>query len=114
MASTAPSAGPRKTPTTWTSGASANRARPSVEHRAIWTRTPPPPDASHPGHPEGYLEAFAQIYVGALTAIRRHLDGNPMSTDEYDFPTAHDGLRGMQFIYRAVESSQKGAAWVSL
>ena len=38
----------------------------------------------------------------------------PMSTDEYDFPTAHDGLRGMQFIYRAVESSQKGAAWVSL
>ena len=67
-----------------------------------------------PGHPEGYLEAFAQIYVGALTAIRRHLDGDPMPTEDYDFPTAHDGLRGMQFIYRAVESSQNGAAWVSL
>ena len=67
-----------------------------------------------PGHPEGYLEAFAQIYVGALTAIRRHLDGDPMPTDEYDFPTAYDGLRGMQFIYRAVESSQNGASWVLL
>ncbi len=67
-----------------------------------------------PGHPEGYLEAFAQIYVGAITAIRRHLDGRPLPIDAYDFPTVHDGLRAMQFIYKAVESSQKGAAWVAL
>ncbi len=64
------------------------------------------------GHPEGYLEAFATIYVGAVEAIRRHIDGNPMKTEEYDFPTVYDGLRGMQFIYAAVESSKNGSVWV--
>ncbi len=65
------------------------------------------------GHPEGYLEAFANIYVGAVQAIRRHIDGSPMRTGEYDFPTVYDGLRGMQFIYKAVESSEKDG-WVSM
>jgi predicted dehydrogenase len=63
------------------------------------------------GHPEGYLEAFANIYGGAIDAIRRHVDGNPMPPD---FPTVHDGLRGMRFIYAAVESAKKNGAWVSL
>jgi predicted dehydrogenase len=66
------------------------------------------------GHPEGYLEAFATIYCGVVRAIRKHLDGEPLKTDQYDFPTVYDGLRGMQFIDRAVESSKRGAAWVSL
>ena len=66
------------------------------------------------GHPEGYLEAFATIYCDAVEAIRRYIDGNPMDTDEYNFPTVYDGLRGMQFIYKAVESSDNGAVWVDL
>jgi predicted dehydrogenase len=66
------------------------------------------------GHPEGYLEAFATIYCGVVRAIRRHLDGQPPSPGEYDFPTVHDGLRGMQFIQKAVESSKRGAVWVPL
>jgi len=66
------------------------------------------------GHPEGYLEAFATIYCDVVVAIRRHIDGNPMKTDEYKFPTVYDGLRGMQFICKAVESSDKGAVWVEL
>ena len=66
------------------------------------------------GHPEGYLEAFATIYCGAVAAIRKHIDGNPLNTDEYNFPTVYDGLRGMQFIYKAVESSDNGAVWVDL
>ena len=66
------------------------------------------------GHPEGYLEAFATIYCDAVEAIRRHIDGNPMNADEYNFPTVYDGLRGMQFIYKAVESSDNGAVWVDL
>ena len=49
-----------------------------------------------------------------VEAIRRHVDGNPMKTEEYGFPTAYDGLRGMQFIYRAVESCEKGSTWVSM
>jgi len=66
------------------------------------------------GHPEGYLEAFANIYVGVIEAIRRHIDGNPMKTEEYNFPTVYDGLRGMQFIYKAVESWENDSVWVSL
>jgi hypothetical protein len=66
------------------------------------------------GHPEGYLEAFATIYCGVVRAIRRHLDGQPLRPEEYDFPTVHDGLRGMRFIQQAVESSKRGAVWVSL
>jgi predicted dehydrogenase len=66
------------------------------------------------GHPEGYLEAFANIYVGIAEAIRRHIDGNPMKTEEYNFPTVSDGLRGMQFIYSAVESANNNSTWVSM
>lgn len=66
------------------------------------------------GHPEGYLEAFATIYVGAVRAIRRHLDGNPMKQEDYEFPTVDDGLRGMKFIYAAVKSAEKNSAWVEL
>ena len=66
------------------------------------------------GHPEGYLEAFGNIYVGVAEAIRRHSDGNPMKTEEYEFPTVYDGLRGMQFIYSAVESADNNSTWVSM
>ena len=66
------------------------------------------------GHPEGYLEAFATIYVGVVEAIRQHIDGDPMETEAYDFPTVYDGLRGMQFIYKAVESCENGSTWVSM
>ena len=64
------------------------------------------------GHPEGYLEAFAVIYDGAVEAIRAHIDGKPMKTEDYRFPTVYDGLRGMQFIYKAVESWENGSTWV--
>jgi predicted dehydrogenase len=66
------------------------------------------------GHPEGYLEAFATIYCGTVEAIRRYIDGNPMKTEEYTFPTVYDGLRGMQFITKAVESCNKGSTWVNM
>jgi predicted dehydrogenase len=66
------------------------------------------------GHPEGYLEAFATIYCGLVRAIRRHLEGRPMAAAEYDFPTVHDGLRGLEFTYRGVESCDRGSVWVKL
>jgi predicted dehydrogenase len=66
------------------------------------------------GHPEGYLEAFANIYAGAIEAIRSHVDGKPIPPSNYDFPTVHDGVRGMRFIYASVESAKKSGAWVSL
>jgi predicted dehydrogenase len=66
------------------------------------------------GHPEGYLEAFANIYVGFAEAIRRYSEGSPMKTEEYNFPTVYDGLRGLQFIYAAVESAENNSSWVSM
>jgi predicted dehydrogenase len=66
------------------------------------------------GHPEGYLEAFATIYDGVTRAIRRYIDGKPMKTAEYEFPTIYDGVRGMEFIYAAVESCKKGSTWVKM
>ena len=67
-----------------------------------------------PGHPEGYLEAFATVYCGVVEAIRRHIDGTPMTTEQYDFPTVYDGRRGLKFITTAVESCEKGSTWVSM
>ena len=66
------------------------------------------------GHPEGYLEAFATLYCGVTEAVRAHLQGAPLTIDEYDFPTVYDGVRGMEFITKAVESWRRGSAWVKM
>jgi len=66
------------------------------------------------GHPEGYLEAFATIYAGIIEAIRQHSDSHPLKPEEYSFPTVYDGLRGMQFIQKAVESCEAGSVWVAM
>jgi predicted dehydrogenase len=66
------------------------------------------------GHPEGYLEAFATVYCGIVRAVRRYIDGQPLPAAEYEFPTVHDGLRGMRFIRQAVASSSRGAVWMKL
>jgi len=63
------------------------------------------------GHPEGFYEAFANIYKLAIADIRRVESGQPA---QGGYPTVHDGLRGMEFITKAVESSQQGATWVDL
>lgn len=63
------------------------------------------------GHPEGYLEAFAAIYKLALADIRRAKSGERL---EGGYPTVHDGVRGMRFIIKTVESAQKGSTWVDL
>ena len=66
------------------------------------------------GHPEGYLEAFANIYRDFIEALRAVLDGNPLPQEEHRFPDAEEGLRGMLFIERAVESGKAGGVWKSL
>ena len=62
------------------------------------------------GHPEGYLEAFATIYVGVVRAVRAHIDGKALKPAEYEFPSVYDGLRGMQFITRASNRAMPGRA----
>jgi len=63
------------------------------------------------GHPEGYLEAFANIYREAFRAIAAEVSGQPRPKD-LDFPTIDDGIEGMAFIETAVKSAKRGAKWV--
>jgi predicted dehydrogenase len=65
------------------------------------------------GHPEGYLEAFGNIYRQAFRAIEAEVQGRALPRD-LDFPTIDDGVAGMAFIEAAVESSKLGAKWVKL
>ena len=63
------------------------------------------------GHPEGYLEAFANLYREAFRAIAAEVAGEP-PPDHPDFPGIDDGVAGMAFIEAAVASARQGAAWV--
>lgn len=63
------------------------------------------------GHPEGYIEAFANIYRNFAFAVNRYNMGQ--KRDEiYDFPTVEDGIRGMNFIEKVIESGQASQKWV--
>jgi len=66
------------------------------------------------GHPEGYFEAFANIYASFLAALRKAKTGQALAPGDLDFPGVMDGLRGVRFIEACVASSKKGAAWVRL
>ena len=66
-----------------------------------------------PGHPEGYLEGFANIYAEAAAAIRARQAGESPSADVV-FPTVYDGLAGVQFIDACVKSSARKGAWVNV
>ena len=73
------------------------------------TRTPP-------AHPEGYLEAFANIYKNFANHIRARIEGRKLTKDDpaSDYPKIEDGVRGMAFIEAVVKSSKKNAAWTKL
>jgi predicted dehydrogenase len=63
------------------------------------------------GHPEGYIEAFANIYRGFMHDVRRVASGQPPLRD---YPGVHDGLRGLRFVAQAVASSRAGSLWQRL
>lgn len=65
------------------------------------------------GHPEGYLEGFANIYAEAARAIRAKQAGQAQPVDVL-YPTAADGVKGVAFIEACVKSSAKNARWVTL
>ena len=65
------------------------------------------------GHPEGYLEAFGNIYREAFRAVAAEVEGRRLPRD-LDFPTIDDGVEGMAFIEAVVRSARRGARWVRL
>lgn len=91
--------------------------RPREIHRTGWgyvseaarrnTRTPN-------GHPEGYLEAFANIYMAFARAVRDHQRGKKIDPARYDFPDAEDGVRGMVFVDTVIKSAKSNTKWTKL
>ena len=66
------------------------------------------------GHPEGYLEAFANIYRNFAKCVQAKLDGVTVDPIYKDFPTVEDGLRGMEFIYKVIESGRSDQKWIKM
>lgn len=71
------------------------------------TRTPA-------GHPEGYLEAFANLYRNFAYCVQAILNGNKPEAAWLDFPDAEDGVRGMLFIEKVIESGKSEKKWIDL
>jgi predicted dehydrogenase len=66
------------------------------------------------GHPEGYFEAFANIYVSFITSLAKTKSGEETTIKDRDFPGIEAGLEGVRFIEKCVESSERGAVWVDM
>lgn len=64
------------------------------------------------GHPEGFFEAFGNIYRGFCAALLKEKYG--MDYGEYDYPTVEDGVHGLRFIDACIESNAKGNIWVDI
>ena len=72
-----------------------------------FTRTPA-------GHPEGYLEAFANLYRAFSRAVRDYKPGKKLNIAKYDFPDVADGVRGMNFVQTVVKSANSNRKWTTL
>jgi predicted dehydrogenase len=59
------------------------------------------------GHPEAFIEAFANVYVNAIRTIAARIAGEEPGEFDTDFPTVQEGARGVHFIHRAIESGEK-------
>ncbi|MEO1054873.1 MAG: Gfo/Idh/MocA family oxidoreductase [Bacteroidota bacterium] len=66
------------------------------------------------GHPEGYLEAFANIYRNFALSLRAIQNGQTPSPEMLDFPKVDEGVSGMAFIDKVIESSQSDQKWTSM
>ncbi|WP_295956261.1 Gfo/Idh/MocA family oxidoreductase [Rhodoferax sp.] len=82
-------------------------ATPAGGDAALATRLPA-------GHPEGYFEAFAQLYRDFSLAWQARVAGLPFDTAHHPMPTVRDGRQGMAFIDAVLRSHQGGSSWVTL
>lgn len=65
------------------------------------------------GHPEGYIEAFGNIYRNVAKCIQARLEGKEPEAHYLDFPTIEEGVRGMKFIELVVTSGKSDEKWLS-
>ncbi len=66
------------------------------------------------GHPEGFLEAFANFYSDLAEMLRARRDGTPQPVHDLSIPTGVDGLLGVRFVEATVASHTNDAAWVTM
>jgi predicted dehydrogenase len=66
------------------------------------------------GHPEAFIEAFANVYLGVAQHIRAHREGRAPAAGEADHPMLADGARGVRFIEKTVESARSAHKWTSM
>ena len=66
------------------------------------------------GHPEGFIEAFANLYRNFATVLAARLEGTKADALAMDFPSIDDGVRGMAFIETVVASAKKGSKWTAV
>src|SRR4026209_1587488 len=64
------------------------------------------------GHPEGFHEGFANIYSDAAEAISARRSGQKANPLALFFPNSKDGLSGVRFVERVIESSKANGAWI--
>ncbi len=84
------------------------RGGPGVGTAATWgTRLPA-------GHPEGYFEAFAQLYTDLAEQITARIEGRPPDTRAMLVPGVEDGVHGIQFIQAVLDSARNGSAWTGM
>lgn len=66
------------------------------------------------GHPEGYYEAFANVYKTYLGAILKTINGEKLTAEDLDFPQIDDGVEGVKFIFAVVESARNDSEWFTV
>lgn len=66
------------------------------------------------GHPEGFFEAFANLYTELADALLAKAEGRPRSKSELGFPDASDGLKGVAFVEAAMRSCAAGGVWTTV
>jgi hypothetical protein len=66
------------------------------------------------GHPEGFFEAFANIYTAAFDAMIARESGQAFETVNTRYTNVYDGVEGMYFIAQCVASSSQGGAWLPM
>ena len=63
------------------------------------------------GHPEGYLEAFGNLYRNFILTVRAKMNGEQPKPEWLDFPSVNEGIRGMAFVNNVIESGQSEEKW---
>lgn len=66
------------------------------------------------GHPEAFIEAFANVYLGVAADIRARQAGEPVDPVKADYPTLAEGARGIRFVEKVIESAGNEGKWTSM